>query len=317
MNVFKPTLFLALIGWPALLVGQDTVSFKLLPQAQVDSAGIYLDQIVASSNTNQVVPHIRLARAPYSGQTASLSRADVLGLAQSSKASITLTNLSGAKEVHIARRMRPFEETDLLELLSESLQRQYVKNQGELELHLTQPWSRPLVPDEPLKLEISDMPRAGVMENFVAGFELWCGKERVGHWQAPLQASIWHEIPIAHSTLQRGDSVVGADVVMERADILAQRDVYMGFPATDDSLEFAETVLPGHPVMNRAVRARPLILRGQMVEGVFQDGPLAISLMVETLEDGALGQTVRVRNPKTNRQLFGKVENEKTIRITL
>ena len=39
--------------------------------------------------------------------------------------------------------------------------------------------------------------------------------------------------------------------------------------------------------------------------------------MVETLQDGALGQTVRVRNPKTSRELYGKVENEKTVRITL
>ena len=54
-----------------------------------------------------------------------------------------------------------------------------------------------------------------------------------------------------------------------------------------------------------------------MVEGVFQDGSLGISLLVETLEDGALGQTVRVRNPKTKHELHGKVENEKTIRINL
>lgn len=54
-----------------------------------------------------------------------------------------------------------------------------------------------------------------------------------------------------------------------------------------------------------------------MVEAVFQDGSLGISLMVETLEDGTLGQTVRVRNPKTKHELHGKVENEKTIRINL
>ena len=54
-----------------------------------------------------------------------------------------------------------------------------------------------------------------------------------------------------------------------------------------------------------------------MVEAVFQDGSLDISLLVETLEDGALGQTVRVRNPITRRELHGKVESEKTIRINL
>ncbi len=69
------------------------------------------------------------------------------------------------------------------------------------------------------------------------------------------------------------------------------------------------------PVLNRSVRVRPVIQRGQMVDGVFQDGSLSISLKVETLEDGLLGQTVRVRNPKTKRELYGKVQNEQTVLI--
>ncbi len=54
-----------------------------------------------------------------------------------------------------------------------------------------------------------------------------------------------------------------------------------------------------------------------MVEGVYQDGSLSISLKVETLEDGLPGQTVRVRNPKTKRELYGKVQNEQTVLIAL
>ncbi len=71
------------------------------------------------------------------------------------------------------------------------------------------------------------------------------------------------------------------------------------------------------PVLNRSVRVRPVIRRGQVVDGVYQDGSLSISLKVETLEDGLLGQTVRVRNPKTKRELYGKVQNEQTVLIAL
>ena len=53
------------------------------------------------------------------------------------------------------------------------------------------------------------------------------------------------------------------------------------------------------------------------MEAVFREGTLTISLKVETLEDGALGQTVRVRNPKTRRELIGKVQNEDLILIAL
>ena len=71
------------------------------------------------------------------------------------------------------------------------------------------------------------------------------------------------------------------------------------------------------PVLNRCVHPRPLIKRGQMVDAIFQDGSLKISLKVESLEDGVLGQTVRVRNPKTRHELNGKVQNEESVSITL
>ena len=128
---------------------------------------------------------------------------------------------------------------------------------------------------------------------------------------------MWRDIPVAHSTLQRGEALKDADITMERSDVLVQRDAFMNFPTTDESLELTESISEGHPVLNRSVRIRPTILRGQMVDAVFQDGSLGISLVVETLEDGVLGQTVRVRNPKTRREIHGKVENEKTIRINL
>jgi flagella basal body P-ring formation protein FlgA len=91
----------------------------------------------------------------------------------------------------------------------------------------------------------------------------------------------------------------------------------LNFPPTDDSLEISENVQSEMPLLNRAVRVRPAILRGRIVEGLFQDGTLSISLKVETLEDGLVGQTVRVRNPKTKRELYGKVQNDQTVLISL
>ena len=82
-------------------------------------------------------------------------------------------------------------------------------------------------------------------------------------------------------------------------------------------MELAENVATGMPLFNRSARPRPLIKRGQMVEAVYEEGSLKISLKMQTLEDGLPGQTVRLRNPKTNRELYGKVQNEEMVRITL
>ena len=82
---------------------------------------------------------------------------------------------------------------------------------------------------------------------------------------------------------------------------------------SDPSLELTENIPAGTTLPAHCLRQRPILRRGQTVDAVFRDGSLTISLKVETLEDGALGQTVRVRNLKTNRDLFGKIQNEETM----
>ncbi|MGA2557754.1 MAG: flagella basal body P-ring formation protein FlgA, partial [Verrucomicrobiota bacterium] len=253
------------------------VSWKLLPEARVDSSGVFLNQLV-KANPPVVLPQIRLALAPALGQTIFLSRDQVLALARTNVAGMSASNWTGPTRVRVLRRTRQLEETELTGLLTAAMQRDYVKDLGELELHLTRPWMAVAVPDEPLRLKIGEMPPAGVNANFVAGFDLWNGEERVGHWQAVLQAKIWREAAVAHAPLTRGELLRDADIVMERRDLLTVRDAILNIAKDDNSLALVENIPAGLPVLNRAVRPRPLLKRGQLADGVFTQGSLTISL---------------------------------------
>jgi len=311
---------------PAVAVSQSAVTtneevapavtWQLAGEARVDSSGIFLDQILKATPP-VALPQIRLAPAPSPGQTTFLTRDQILALAASNVPGLTASNWTGPARVRISRRMRQLEETELTGLLAAALQRDYVKDMGELELHFARPWTEATVPDETLSVTLTEVPNAGVNANFVAGFDVWNGKERAGHWQAVLQAKIWRDVAVAHSPLTRGVLLRDADIVMERRDILATRDAVMHISKDDNSLALTENVATGTPIFNRAVRPRPVVKRGELVDGVFVQGTLTISLKVEILEDGAMGQTVRVRNPKTRRELTGKVQNEETVSITL
>ena len=53
------------------------------------------------------------------------------------------------------------------------------------------------------------------------------------------------------------------------------------------------------------------------VDGMIYEGGMTITLKVEVLEDGLPGHVVRVRNPRTRREMLGKVKNEQTILIPM
>jgi hypothetical protein len=196
-----------------------------------------------------------------------------------------------------AARQRVFTEADLLELLTATLQKEYVKEKGDLELRLGRPWASRSIPDEPLSIKVLDLPATGITSSFILRFELRTAQGTVGTWQLSMQARIWRDMWIARSALKRGEPAASADIERERRDLLTMHEPLAEFAAGDTSLELAEPLQAGSPLVARSVKARPVIR--------------------QALEDGAPGQIIRVRNAQSRRDIRGKVINEQTILIPL
>jgi flagella basal body P-ring formation protein FlgA len=117
--------------------------------------------------------------------------------------------------------------------------------------------------------------------------------------------------------LKRGNPLRDSEITTERRDVLSLREPLDESALKNPSLELVESVQAGQPVLARSVRTKPVVLRGQFVDGLVRDGSLNIALKVEVLADGLPGQTVRVRNPKTKREFYAKVQDEQTVVINL
>ena len=288
---------------------------QLRSDVRVDGQGVFLNQVL---QTGVAMPALRLCDSPVFGKSLLLKRAEILELARAAGLDKPLTNWAGPEFARITRRARPLAEKELLQQLTSVLQKEYVKEEGALELRLSQPWTTKEIPDEPLALKVLDLPTAGVAPCFIVRFEFeTAGGEHIGSWQAPLLAKVWREIWVAGSVLKRGDLLRHADLHRERRDMLFCREPLAQFAPDDSSLEFCECVQAGSPIFARYVRPRAIVHRGQSVMAMVRDGPLMITLKVEALEDGAVGQIIRVRNPLSRRDLHGKVLDEENILVSL
>jgi flagella basal body P-ring formation protein FlgA len=289
----------------------------LVESAEVDGEGIFLDQIVTATPLSPL-PHLRLAPAPAVGQVTLLTRTQVVAWIQTQAPAVTTTRWTGPEQAKVTRRTRSLDETELKELLQTTLQQNHVKDRGELEIRLTRPWTSIAVADEPLTLKVVDLPASGVGANFIVRFELWAGQERLGNWQVAATAKVWREIFVAESPLKRGQLLRTAPILRERRDVLALRDVaVVGVGEQAGELELRENVGAGQPIYARSLRVRPVVFRGSIVDGMMFEGGMTITLKVEVLEDGLPGHVVRVRNPRTRREMLGKVKNEQTILIPM
>ena len=316
--VFAVAVALAAPGIPvraAESAANSATTFELLPAVSVDSTGLHLHQVAVP--TRSVLPNVRLADAPPLGQTASFSRAQLTDLLRRVAPELATNAWTGAAQIRISRRARALGEAELRDLLTATLQSEVVKDRGELELRFSRPWTPVNVPDEPIALKLLDVPATGVAPNFIARFEITAGAERVGPWQVVLQARLWKEVLVAKSTLKRGGPLAGAEVTIEKRDVISMREPLEAADLSDSSLDLYEGVPAGQAVLARHVRARAIVQRGQIVDALMRDGTLSISLKVEALGDGATGQTIRVRNPKTKREFYAKIKDEQTVLLAL
>lgn len=301
------------LGLPSR-AGSPPRSLSFQPAAEVSSDGIFLDQILVTT-PQAALPHLRVVDPPALGQTTVLTRAQMNAWITQHAPDLGSTNWTGVDRIRVSRRTRSLDEIELRELLCKTLQNEVVKSRGELELRLTRPWTSILVPDESLTMRIIDLPATGPSANFITRLELWSGEERLGNWQIAAAAKVWREIPVAQSTLRRGQLLAGSSVNLERRDVIGLRGDVGDFGLDDPSLELVENISSGQPVLARSVRVRPVVQRGQLVDAIVDGGTLTISLKVETLQEGLPGQMIRIRNPRTRRELVGKVLNEQAILI--
>jgi flagella basal body P-ring formation protein FlgA len=303
-------------GWPAGLDEQDgPTSLALKPSALVSSRGIYLQDVLAES-----VPAITnaiLAPAPAPGQVLVLTRRQVCEALAKQLPPPALSRWIGPAQVRVARAARKFEEPELRLLLTEALQRGHIRESGDLELRFARPWSPVSVPDEALSLKVLELPNAGITASFIVRFELATARETVGAWQVPVQARIWREVVVARTTLPRGRLLTEADLGLERRDTLALRDLLAPEDCKQPGWELAENVMAGTPLTHRSLKLRPVVRRGKLVDAIVEEGPLSISARVEALEDGAPGQIIRLRNTKSRKEIYGKVQNEQTVLVSM
>lgn len=304
----------ALFSLAAASAAESIGPLELRPQASVGTQGILVADLV--SNRGELnLPRVVLAPAPAIGRPVFLTRAQISDLLGKKAPDLVCSNWLGADRVKVVRATRVLNQAAVCELLAATLQADQIKDRGDLELHFNRPWNNVVLPDDPLSVKILEMPGSGVSVNFLCRFELFAGGESAGVYQAGLLAKVWKEVYVARSNIGRGELLKESDVILEKRDVLANREYLTNLPLDDAFVEFRENLPAGSLVTARYLRLRTVLKRGRQVDAMFQDPTMTISVRAEALEDGIPGQIVRLRNLQSRREFKGKVQDEQTVQV--
>lgn len=319
-RTFRAFLLIALPGgvFPHGLPAAEASAWSLKSNVTVTSAGIHLNDVVTPP-VGVELPHVRIADAPAFGSSLTLSTAQLNRAVLTATQVDVGTNWQGTAQVLVSRRARTLAEFEVVQLLTAKLAEEFLSQGGELELRLKRDWTEVTIPDEPFEVKIVQLPAQGISQVFSLRFELVGATASFGSWQVPVGASLWKEVWVVSRAMKRGEVLQPSELGRERRDLLISRN-----HVTVDSLEvgpneweLTENLASGAPLNRWSLRRKPVVYRGQLADALVHNGPLTISLKVQVLEDAIPGQSVRIRNPNTKRELQGKVNHDQTISIQL
>ena len=133
----------------------------------------------------------------------------------------------------------------------------------------------------------------------------------------PTRVKLLQTVVVSSRPLARGQRLGKADLALEKRDIGALRGKAIQNPSQVLGYLMSRGVPAGRVLDSALLEAPVLVERGRRVRMAIQTKGIDITMAGTALEDGALGETVRVRNPASRRVVEGVVVGPAQVRLDM
>jgi flagella basal body P-ring formation protein FlgA len=163
--------------------------------------------------------------------------------------------------------------------------------EGDLQLESLRPLHLPASP-APLMVEVLEFP-ATLASSMILRIRAGSG-ENADHTLV-VRAQLFREVWATRAPTERDAGFDASELETRRVDALRERDAISTAELCRD-YRFSRPVPANRILTWRDVSRRPLVRKGQVIEVAAVDGPLSITMKALAMENGAAGETVKVRN---------------------
>jgi len=131
----------------------------------------------------------------------------------------------------------------------------------------------------------------------------------------PTRVKLMQPVVVALRPLARGQQLERSDLGLDKRDVGTLRSGALQDPEQVLGYVLKRAVPAGHTLDLRLLEAPRLVERGRRVRLIIAGQGINITMSGTALEDGALGETVRVRNPASRRVVEGIVMGPARVRL--
>lgn len=206
------------------------------------------------------------------------------------------------------------EGDEILTAVRESLVKRF-DLEGDLRLFSDKPIGDVRIGHPDWEVVLSAVPAQGIRSRFLLGCELRVQGQKVAEWHLNLRAELWRRVVVATRRIERQSSLARDLVEWRDVDVLALGSSPLESMEAVSMYQLVRTAEAGKVILWKDIKNRPLVLRNSVVEVVAEEGRMRISMKGKALEEGVMGQVIRIRNMQTRNDFQAEVIGENQARV--
>jgi flagella basal body P-ring formation protein FlgA len=257
---------------------------------------------------------VQVAKAPLPGLTRSLDASYLKARLRMAQVDMAGLVLDFPPTVSVTTVGQQISAADLISAVREHI----LAARPEDALRLSvQPSATPpplLVPAGRLELRVRSKAAAELMGTVSATVEAWVDGVMARTVSVPVRVGLVAEVLVAARPIARAQTIGLDDVRIERRELAAGQES-LREPGAALGRRAVRNIALGEPVLASLVNDPPLVRRGDIVQLRAEGRGVRAVTQGEAKEDGKAGEVIRVRSLTSNREVYGQVDAERSVRV--
>jgi flagella basal body P-ring formation protein FlgA len=277
----------------------------------VDEAYILLGDLFTNTGGRSA---IKVAYAPQAGKKSQFDAKWLYRIARAYK--LNWRPLSLKTRVFVERSSQVIYRDEIEDILVERLRSQGYKDNFEIEFGQREPTIY-VAANEPATIDIEGLSITKSTGRFIATLVIPANKTNAKRFRLTGRIHRLIQIPVISRRLNRGDIIQKDDIEWIN---LRERKLRRGYIQAEEEIigKAAKRYIAAKTPLTASHLRRPqLVKKGSIVNIALIDGAMRLTTQGRSLENGSLGDTIRIKNTRTKRIIEAKVTGASSAKVGL
>jgi flagella basal body P-ring formation protein FlgA len=173
------------------------------------------------------------------------------------------------------------------------------------------------VPEGKLEIKVKTSLRDDFVQRTIARISIYVDGKFQRALGVPVTLALYEDVWIASQPISRDDALSNINIEKARRDISRLAGTAARVNNDLVNTRVKKTFRTGDILDHRFIEKDPVVVRNSLVEIIFQSNSVAISIPGEAMENGQMGDIIRVKSNEFDKEYMGKIIDRGTILVNI